>query len=257
MSKNKIAAIIPAAGKGTRLAPFPCPKELYPIGYQDYLVGEQVEQRPKVISQYIIENLRGANAEQLFMILGDGKHDIMRYYGDGSRFGVKMVYLYQERLAGMPFAIDLAYDWVKDKDIVFGMPDTIVEPADAFDQMLARHREWKSDLTLGLFPTDTPQKFGMVALKPDNQVDYTIDKPKNSDLKYMWGSACWSPRFTELLHSFCEENAATPTELVLGDVFNLALKKGFAVYGMPFDDGQYIDIGTARELDSALQRFHL
>jgi hypothetical protein len=29
-----ILGIIPAAGMGNRLAPFPCSKELFPVGYQ-------------------------------------------------------------------------------------------------------------------------------------------------------------------------------------------------------------------------------
>lgn len=252
-----VSAIIPAAGKGTRLAPFPCPKELYPIGYQDYDIEGHVEQRPKVISQYIIDSITRAGATQVYMILGDGKHDIMRYYGDGHRFGVTMAYLYQERLAGMPFALDLAYPWVVDHEVVFGMPDTIVEPTDVFTSLLARHRGLDSDLTLGLFRTDTPSKFGMVSFGEDFRVRHTIDKPKTTQLEYMWGCACWSPRFTALLHGFCKERAATPFELVLGDVFNMAIESGFGVFAVPFPEGRYIDIGTARELDSALKRFHL
>ncbi len=36
----------------------------------------------------------------------------MRYYGDGSRFQVDTAYLYQEKLHGMPFAINLARSWI-------------------------------------------------------------------------------------------------------------------------------------------------
>lgn len=79
-----------------RLFPYPCPKELFPIGYQDIRIGKQKEDRPKVISQYLVENLVAAGTERIFVILGEGKSDIMRYYGDGKRFGTNIVYLYQE-----------------------------------------------------------------------------------------------------------------------------------------------------------------
>jgi len=35
------------------------------------------------------------------------------------------------------------------------------------------------------------------------------------------------------------------------------LEIGMKVRGVPFDDGIYMDIGTARELDAALKKFHL
>ena len=121
---KKIVGIIPAAGKGTRLSPFPCPKELFPIGYQDYPVNGALQKRPKVISQYLIENIINAGAERIIFILGEDKHDIMRYYGDGSRFGVDIAYLFQEKLLGMPYAMNLAKNWVNHDDVFFGMPDT-------------------------------------------------------------------------------------------------------------------------------------
>src|SRR6185436_17702762 len=155
---QRIVGIIPAAGKGTRLAPFPCPKELFPVGYQDYRVGGEIQKRPKVVSQYLIENIIQSGAERLFLILGDDKHDIMRYYGDGSRFGVPIGYLYQEKLFGLPHALNLVGPWIEGSTVVFGMPDTIIEPTDTFSQLLRFHNHQECQLTLGLFPTGTPQK---------------------------------------------------------------------------------------------------
>lgn len=254
---SRITAIIPAAGRGSRLLPFPCPKELFPVGYQDYPVGGRTEKRPKVVSQYLIDNLIAAGVQNVFAIIGADKWDIMRYYGDGTRFKAHFVYLYQEQLTGMPGAIDLARPWVGDDTILFGMPDTIIEPKDCFTRLLAHHRKHECDLTLALFPTDNPAKFGMVDMATDGTVRTTIDKPVNTDLKMMWGAACWSPRFTRLLGTFLIDRPYVGREIVLGDVFNHAIETGLAVRGCAFDDGKYIDIGTASELDLALKQFHL
>ena len=45
---GNVVAIVPAAGKGSRLWPFPCPKELFPVGYQDIDIKGAMEKRPKV-----------------------------------------------------------------------------------------------------------------------------------------------------------------------------------------------------------------
>lgn len=256
-TQKRIVGIIPAAGKGTRLSPFPCPKELFPIGYQDYPVGDTIQKRPKVISQYLIENIIAAGAQQIVFILGEDKHEIMRYYGDGSRFQVDTAYLYQEKLHGMPFAINLARSWIGDADVLFGMPDTIIEPKDAFTQLLAHHRRTAADLTLGLFSTNHPSKFGMVELGPKNEVRLIIDKPQSTNLTNMWGCACWSAPFTELIDAYLRSHPYSGKEVVLGDIFSEALAKQLKVNALVFKKGQYIDIGTVDELDAALKKFHL
>jgi len=257
VSKSNIVAIIPAAGRGSRLAPFPCPKELFPVGYQKINIKGEIQNRPKVVSQYLVEDLAKAGAQRIFFILGEGKSDIMRYYGDGQRFGTNISYLYQEELRGMPNAIDLFRPWADDVTVLFGMPDTIVEPHNSYQQLLAFHNAEKADLTLGLFRTNNPTKFGMVDIDESNNVTYTIDKPLKSNLQYMWGTACWSQGFTKLLGEFLSKASFNGNETVLGDVFNYALEKKLTVKGLVFENGKYIDIGTTDELNQALKQFHL
>lgn len=251
-----VVGLIPAAGKGSRLAPFPCPKELFPVGYQDYELGGKVERRPKVISQYLFEQLTAAGAKRLFIILGEGKHDIMRYYGAGRRFDADVAYLYQDILRGMPFALDLAYPWLRGELVIFGMPDTIVEPKDAFVQLVDHHRATDADLTLGIFDTKTPWKLSPVRMDEEGRVIDNIDKPQETDLRNTWGICCWGPRFTELMHEYLL-SATGDAEVVMSEVFNEALRQDLSVRGLHFASGRYMDIGTTQELDSALRKFHL
>jgi glucose-1-phosphate thymidylyltransferase len=60
---NEVIGIIPAAAKAIRLAPLPCSKELYPIGFR--AVGQGNEIRPKVVSHYLLEKMRLANINSL------------------------------------------------------------------------------------------------------------------------------------------------------------------------------------------------
>lgn len=256
MSKSTVA-IIPAAGRGSRLSPFPFPKELFPIGYQDVDINGHIEKRPKVVSQYLIENMIAAGADRIYIILGEGKSDIMTYYGDGKRFGTNISYLYQEELRGMPSAIDLVRPWISGDTVLFGMPDTIIEPKNAFSELRKFHGSEDAVLTLGLFPTDNPSKFGMVETDEANNITYTIDKPQNTHLENMWGCACWSQEFTNLIHQFLVKNEYEGKEIVLGDVFDYAIENKLKVKGLTFKDGKYIDIGTTSELDQALKQFHL
>lgn len=254
---RSLAAIIPAAGRGSRLKPFPCPKELFPVGYQDVRIDGALEKRPKVVSQYLLEHMVSAGAEQVFIVLGEGKSDIMQYYGNGTRFGAHVSYLFQEELHGMPYAIDLARPWLDDHTVLFGMPDTIIEPADCFSQLLAFHDRHGADLTLALFPTDNPSKFGMVDMDENNDVIWTYDKPETSDLRCAWGACCWSPAFTALIGDYLGNLKPGSREVILGDVFNHAIERKMRVKATSFEGAKYIDIGTTAELNLALQQFNL
>ena len=256
MTADNPVGIIPAAGKGTRLAPFPCAKELFPVGFQNYSVNGRTEKRPKVVSQYIVENMVAAGVKRILIIVGEGKQDVVEYYGDGSRFGCDIGYLYQERLDGMPSAINLARPWIGSSTVVFGMPDTIVRPHNALSLLLEQHLSSEAALSLGLFPTDRPHKFGMVDFDDDFNVLSTIDKPQQSDLTHMWGTCCWSSEFTDLIDEFLQDGTSDKKETVLGDVFDEALRRKMTVKGFPCEGGRYIDIGTSDELNAALCEFH-
>jgi len=253
-----IVGLIPAAGRGKRLAPLPMAKELFPIGYQDYEIEGTMYKRPKVVSQYLVEHMVAAGVGKIIIALGPDKHDVMHYYGNGGRFGIDISYVYQEEMGGMPFALDLAFSWLNpDDDVIFGMPDTIIEPFDAFKQLHDARVGRGADLVLGLFVTDTPHKFGMVMIDDDGNVVETIDKPSETTLNYMWGNAGWGPVFSRFMHEYLQEHSYQGKEIVLGDVFNAAIREGMRVVAHVYEDGKYIDIGTVEELDSALQIFRL
>ena len=257
MEREKVIGVIPAAGKGTRLAPFPGDKELFPLGYEDLRVGDEIQTRPKVVSEYLIESMAQAGVQNIIIILGEGKHKIMSYYGDGRRFGVDIAYLFQDQLMGMPFALNMARRWFKDRVVLFGMPDTVIEPSNVFEQLLNSYLNWDADLVLGVFPTDTPSKFGMVELDQDDRVILSVDKPKQPSLRYMWGVACWSETFGDLMEAYLREVSPPAREIVLGEIFQEAIERGLVVRALRFDEGNYLDIGTPDDLIAAIERFYV
>jgi glucose-1-phosphate thymidylyltransferase len=252
----KLVGVVPAAGMGRRLFPYPHAKELFPVGYQEIEIDGHLEKRPKVISQYLIENMIAGGARQFYFVLGYGKHDIMSYYGSGRDYGVQVAYLFQDELRGMPYAIDLVTPWLQGNEItLMGMPDTIVEPKDAFHRLIDAHGRWQADLTLGLFRTCNPSKFGMVGIDTDCNVVKHVDKPTQTDLEWLWGIACWGQRFAALMHTSLSCQHPVEREVVLGDMFDAAMAQGLRVKGLPFEDGHYIDIGTYDDLKQALESY--
>lgn len=253
--EREYVGLIPAAGAAKRVSPLPGSKELFPIGFREVEIDGHVEIRPKVVSQYLIDNMFRAGAGKIWMVLGKGKTDIMQYYGDGSEFGGHIGYLIMDRMWGMPYTLDQAWPWINHSHVLFGMPDTIFTPTDAFSRLVQDHTATGADVTLGIFPTDHPEKLCPVLLDDSGRVLGMTDKPKQTDLRNSWGCACWSPTFTEFMHQFLCGLEQPRKEVVLADVFRAAMEEGLNVRGILFDEGEYIDVGTPEDLVVAVHRF--
>jgi glucose-1-phosphate thymidylyltransferase len=248
---TSLVGLVPAAGMARRLAPLPCSKELFPAGGGEISLDGHTRVHPKPVSLYLLERLALAGAQRIFLILSRDKWDIMRYYGSGDKFGLQISYLVQENQGGMPDALNQAAPWLQNETVLFGMPDTIFYPQDAYIQLLKNHQKFNADITLGLFPTEKPERFGMVAFTPDLDMQYTIDKPIETELKYMWGIGCWGSGFTHFMANYLHEMAGKPnpvSEVVLAQIFQAALESGLKVKVLPFSGGSYIDIGTPEDL---------
>lgn len=252
---DNLVGLIPAAGLAKRVSPLPGSKELFPIGFREVSVDGRLEIRPKVVSQYLLDNMFNAGASKVWMVLGKSKGDIMQYYGDGLKFGGRVAYLTMDRLWGMPYTLDQAWPWIDGNYVLFGMPDTIFTPHDAFAQLCDDHTRSGADVTLGVFPTDHPEKLCPVLMDESGQVLDMTDKPKQTELRNAWGCACWSPSFTDFMHRYLLELDQPRHEVVLADVFRAAIQHGLMVKGLYFESGEYIDIGTPEDLVTAVHRF--
>lgn len=229
--------LIPAAGKAQRLFPIPCSKEIYPIGYN-------LDGHPEVISNYLIERM-SRSSDHIHMIVGTGKSDIIEYYARRSLFR-PIVFQMIDNSNGMPYTLDLAYPFVRDETILFGMPDTIFTPEDAYLRLLQRMRMLGSDIVFGLFPVYYPKKFSTVILKHEVIVESIITK-HDAGSNMIWGCAVWGPSFTQFMHDFMDEQQSFG-EMHIDEVFRSAIENGLRVHAFPFYDGTYMDIGSPGDL---------
>jgi glucose-1-phosphate thymidylyltransferase len=258
MTKRQIIALLPAGGQAKRISPLPLSKELYPVGFQYF--GQKSNLRPKVVCQYLLEKMQLAGIDKAYFILRSGKWDIPAYFGDGTMLSMSLGYLIMGLPYGVPFTLDQAYPFVQDAVIALGFPDILFQPEDAYVRVLARLEATKADVVLGLLPTDQPQKAGMVEFDDTGKVHLIVEKPPQSDLRYMWGIAVWTPAFTEFLHEYLIPLKAEPSlsqlpEVPIGDVIQAAIKQGFHVEAEVFADGTYLDIGTPNDLVRAVHEF--
>jgi glucose-1-phosphate thymidylyltransferase len=260
---TEVIGLIPAAGQATRIAPLPCSKELYPVGFR--LVDQGRSLRPKAVCHYLLEKMRLADITRAYVVLRPGKWDIPAYLGDGTMLSMHLAYLMMRLPYGAPYTLDQAYPFVQDALVVVGFPDILFQPDDAFIQLLNHQANTNADVVLGLFPADQPQKMDMVDLDNDGKIRQIVIKPAQTHLRYTWFIAVWTPIFTRFMHEYlaailagdkhdpAAPNALAPRELFIGDVVQAAILNDFRVESVLFPDGTYIDIGTPDDLVKAVQ----
>ncbi|MFQ5801104.1 MAG: bifunctional sugar-1-phosphate nucleotidylyltransferase/acetyltransferase, partial [Candidatus Hydrothermarchaeales archaeon] len=154
-------AVILAAGRGTRLQPvtLDMSKCMLPI------VG-----RP--ILWHILDAVRRAGIEEVYLIVGYKKERIIERFGDGSKTGLKITYVEQERRDGTAGAIGLMNI---DTDFLTLNGDTLVDTED-IKMILKNHT---GAVTLGVRKVDDPQQYGIVEVE-DGRVRSIVEKPSSS-----------------------------------------------------------------------------
>ena len=110
--RREIVGLIPAAGRATRIAPLPCSKEIYPVGFKTDGAGNITV--PKAVFHYLLDKMRLAGVTKTFIVLREGKWDIPAYLGDGTSFNMNLAYLMLGLPYGVPYTIDQAYPFIKD-----------------------------------------------------------------------------------------------------------------------------------------------
>lgn len=256
-ARRQIVGIVPAAGTATRLAPLPCSKELFPVGFRSADDGRGI--RPKPVGQYLLEHYRRAGAERVHIVIRRGKWDIPQYFGDGSALGLSLSYLIMNLPHGAPYTVDQAYAFVREATVVFGFPDILIEPEDAFPRLVDQLEATNADLALGLFPTDQPHLCDPIAFDDQGRIREILIKPPHSELHVTWTIAAWAPSFTQFLHEHLGElertaaGAASRNELYMSHVVMAALRSGLRVEGLHLPGARYLDIGIPENLVQALR----
>jgi len=69
--------IVPAAGMGSRIQPLAFSKELLPVGSR----ADRDTERPRAVSEYLIERMVLGGAEKICLVISPGKYDIIQYFG--------------------------------------------------------------------------------------------------------------------------------------------------------------------------------
>lgn len=213
--------------------------------------------KPKAACHALLESMAVAGADRVYVVLRSGKWDIPAYLGSGSTYGLPIAYLVTGPTPGVPFSVDCAFPFAREHDVLFGFPDIVFTPNNAFVQLLERQQSSGADVVLGLYRAHRSHKMDMVDIDATGRVRGILIKPQETTLRYAWIIAVWTGVFTRYIHTYLSKastlDRAQKKELHIGEVIHGYIGEGFTVETVIFDKDSYVDIGTPEDLIGAVK----
>lgn len=156
-------AVILAGGFGTRLRPLTVnlPKPMVPFA-----------NRPMML--HIIRLLKKHGFDDLVVILYHQPDAIRGYFGDGSKFGVKIEYVTSQEDLGTAGAIGLARRTLQETFLVIAAD--IVTDID-LSRAVQFHRDHKASATITLSRVEDPLQYGIVITDAEGHIVRFLEKP--------------------------------------------------------------------------------
>ncbi len=214
-----------AGGEGTRLRPLTsnAPKPMLPL-----------VNRPMM--EHIVELLRTHGIEDIVVTVAFMANAIRNYFGDGSEFGVRMVYATEESPLGTAGSVRNAMEQLDETFLVIS--GDVLTDID-LSALISTHQERSALATIGLVRVENPLEYGIVIANEDGSIERFLEKPT-------WGQV-FSDTINSGIYVLEPEifDWIAPDQPVdfSSDVFPALLDEGRGVYGA-VAEGYWEDVGT-------------
>ena len=223
--------LILSGGRGTRLRPltYTSAKQLVPVANKPVLF-------------YGIEAIAEAGIRDIGIVVGDTQAEIRAAVGDGSRWGVRVVYIEQDAPLGLAHAVKISRDFIGDEPFVMYLGDNLLNKG--ITQFVREFETEKPEAQILLTRVPDPQMFGVAQLE-NGKVLRLVEKPKEpiGDLAlvgvYMFGP--------EVFESVNRIKPSLRNELEITDAIQDLIDRGLTVRPQVVE-GWWKDTGKLEDL---------
>jgi len=233
-----------AAGEGQRLRPltFTRPKHMIPVGGRPIL-------------EHLINALKIAGINDILAVVNYKAEIIKGYFGDGSKFGVKIDYIHQERVLGTANAVAAAEEYIGEREFLAINGDLLVS-AEAIRSVMDAHEHERDRpiATLAGVGVERPENYGVLKVEGKWLVDI-LEKPQlemhPADNLVNAGIYIFS---TEIFDFIRKTKPSERGELEITDSIRLLIKDGENVLVSKLPSGCWLDIGRPWDIFDANMR---
>ena len=222
-------AIILAGGLGSRLGNLvkDTPKPFLKVNGNPFILK-------------IVERLISQGIKDIIFCLGYKPKKIIDFFGNGSKWGIKVSYVIENKLMGTAGAIRGAYKKIAKLNAIVLNGDSFCY----FDSpnLLKQHYLNNADATLSVLRTNNPKKYGLVVFNENMKINRFIEKTNKYKKKINYINAGVYVIKKNLIKRI---NDTSPVSLEK-DFFPKILDKNIQAFIIK--NNKFIDIGTSNSL---------
>lgn len=227
-------AVIMAGGEGTRLRPLTSqrPKPLVPVLNMP-------------IMEHIVLLLKEHGITDIVVTLHYLADEIEGYFGDGSEWGVNLIYSVEETPLGTAGSVKQAEPYLKDDTFLIISGDALTDIN--LDRVIEFHRRKKSLATIVLSHVPNPLEFGVVITDDEGRIRRFLEKPS-------WGEVFSDTVNTGMyilepsIFSYMEPGQNYDWS---HDIFPKLLKEKKPLYGYIMENDYWCDVGNLQQYREA------
>ena len=242
-------AIIPAAGHGTRFAPFTklIPKEMLPIGT-----------RPAIA--HIVDEAVQAGADEVIIVSSPEKPLLKRWFDEVEQPDVKLTWVWQTEQHGLGHAVSqvdsLGIAWRPGEKVLVLLGDALVSRCCASREMVAVSAAHGGSGVIGLerVPRERVSRYGIVSSAPDGRIVDMVEKPAPEKAPSNLAVAGRYLLDVAIFTLLRDQAAGVGGEIQLTDAIRRMLADR-PVYGYEYP-GRRLDIGNPQGYFTALEEMN-
>lgn len=234
-------AIILAAGKGTRM------REL-----TNELPKPMLKVHGTPILEHILKGISAAGVREIFIVTGYKAEVIENYFGDGSKWNLRIAYGRQVVQDGTGKAPELAREFIGSSPFFLSYGDILVKP-ETYQQMLQRYKEEEFSGVLTVTGSQDVTQGGLVFFDEKFRLKRLVEKPNAAQLEAFYkdgtlkpGGTVWYNAgiyiFRPSLFDFTAKLQKSPRgEYELTDAINAIAASNHTIAGMEIA-GRWVDV---------------
>ncbi|MBS3131995.1 NTP transferase domain-containing protein [Candidatus Woesearchaeota archaeon] len=226
-------AVLLVGGKGTRLRPI-----------TNKIPKCMIDINGKTMLEHLFDLLKKYSIREIILSVGYLKEKVKEYYGDGSKFGVSIVYIEEDEPLGTAGPLKLAKRYLTGSFIV-GNGDELKSLN--IPRMFRLHKRKDAMATIALTSVSDPSQYGVARLSGSRIVEF-VEKPKPKDAPSNLINAGFYIMEPEVVNMIPDGFS-----MLEKDVFPKLAREG-KLRGFPFA-GQWFDMGTPERLESARKKW--
>lgn len=220
-------AIVLCGGKGTRLRPYThsIPKPMLRLGRKPLL-------------EYIIDYLQREGVVEVVLAVGHLKEQIIDYFGNGSKHGIKISYSEEEGELGTAGSVKKALSKISgEDDVLVLMGDQLTNLK--LKELMKFHKSKNAFITIALKQSGIPLQYGTAELGSQGEITAFKEKPTIQSLINVG---------FYVLNKKALEYLPEKGDFAM-DVFPKLLAGRHKIAGFVFDD-YWVDVGSIHDYEN-------